>query len=86
MLSYMILWKARRAFAEFLERDKENYCEAGSLKGIWSKLNKITIGTIKVGNKTFQQLSPLNELQIKLLRAVNANLNKEAKQRLQLVG
>ena len=44
MLSYMIIWEARRGLAKFLERDNENFCLVGSLKGAWNKLNKITIG------------------------------------------
>ena len=86
MLSYMIIWKARRAFAEFLERDDDNLCEAGSLKGIWNKLNKINICTIKVLDNTFQQVSPLTKLQMKMLKAANAAIDKEAKTRLQVVG
>lgn len=86
MLSYMIVWEARHRLAKFLERDEENFCQAGSLKGLWNKLNNITIGTIKVHDKTFQQISPLTNLQKKILQAVNAKIDKQAKKRLQVVG
>ena len=86
MLAYMVLWDARQGLAEFLERKDDNFCEAGSLKGVWNKLNKITIGTIKLHDQTFQQISPLTNLQKRMLKAVNAKLNPEAKKRLKLVG
>ena len=86
MLAYMVIWDARHGLDEFLQRNDDNSCEAGSLKGVWNKLNKITIGTIKLHDQTFQQISPLTNLQKRMLKAVNANLNMEAKKRLKAVG
>ena len=86
MLSYMIIWQARRGFSEFLTRDDENLCEGGSLKQLWTKLNKITIGTIRIQDQTFDQLSPLNNFQKRMLQAVNAEFDKKARKRLLVVG
>ena len=53
MLSYMVIWKARQVFAEFLQPNEELRV---SLRTIWKKLEKVQIGRVKIGNKVHEQL------------------------------
>jgi hypothetical protein len=88
VLSYLIRWKAWHCFREFLDREHsdENQCEAGSLRGVWDRLHKITIGRIIVKGELSEQLSPLTTLQKRILASANARFDKKAKKRLHLVG
>jgi len=87
-LSYLIRWQAWHDFTEFLDRDDndENRCEAGSLRGVWDKLHKITIGKITVKGESFEQISPLTNIQKRILDAANAKFDKSAKEYLRVVG
>lgn len=87
MLSYLIVWEARRIFSSFLNRDeKNNLCEAGSLRRIWKELDDISIGTIAIDSDSYEQISPLSRYQQRLLNAANALLDIDARRRINLVG
>jgi len=84
MLAYLVIWKSRRCFEEYLERDEDtNMCIAGSLREIWKSLdNGITIGTLEKGDVLEDQLSPVPTYQKQLLKAANASINQKEKLRL----
>jgi len=86
MLAYLVIWTARNAFAEFLERDETCMCEGGSLREIWEELDRgITIGTLSFGGEKEDQLSPIPNYQKRLLKAAKASINKKEKERLRVV-
>lgn len=84
MLAYLVIWKSRRCFEKYLERDEDtNMCTAGSLREIWKSLDKgITIGTIKKGDDIEDQISPIPVYQKQLLKMANASINQKEKIRL----
>ena len=86
MLAYLVIWLARNAFAEFLERDDACMCEGGSLREIWEALDRgVTIGTLSFDGNQEDQLSPIPKYQKRLLKAVDASINKKEKERLKVV-
>lgn len=86
MLAYLVIWLAGNAFVEFLERDDTCMCEGGSLREIWEELDRgITIGTLSFDGEKEDQLSPIPKYQKRLLKAVNAGINKKEKERLMVV-
>ena len=70
MLSYMVIWKARKAFDEFLQPDEELRI---SLRTIWKKLEKVQIGRIKIGNKIHEQLGVIPNEARKILKKAGAS-------------
>lgn len=85
MLAYLVIWQARNCFHEFLERDENNRCEGGSLREIWEALDRgVSIGTISIAGEEEDQLSPVPRYQKRLLKAVNAGINKQQKERLNI--
>lgn len=72
MLSYMIIWKARQVFADFLEPEDELRI---SLRTIWTKLKKLQIGRIKIGNKVHEQLGVISNETRKILKKAGVSLS-----------
>jgi transposase len=72
MLSYMIIWKARQVFADFLEPEDELRI---SLRTIWTKLKKVQIGRIKIGNKVHEQLGVISNETRKIFKKAGASLS-----------
>ncbi len=72
MLSYMVIWKARQVFAEFLQPEEELRI---SLRTIWKKLEKVQIGRVKIGNKIHEQLGSVSNEARKILRKADASLS-----------
>jgi transposase len=70
MLSYMVIWKARQVFAEFLEPEEKLRV---SLRTIWEKLEKVQIGRIKIGNKVHEQLGVISNETRKILKKAGAS-------------
>ena len=70
MLSYMVIWKARQVFAEFLEPEEKLRV---SLRTIWEKLKKVQIGRIKIGNKVHEQLGVISNENRKILKKAGAS-------------
>ena len=86
MLAYLVIWEARRRFAEFLERDPETReCEGDSLREIWEALSDgVKIGTVKIGEDTVRQLAPIGNYTRKLLAAAGCPIGAVEKQRLRV--
>ena len=72
MLSYMVIWKARQVFAEFLEPEEKLRV---SLRTIWEKLKKVQIGRIKIGNKVHEQLGVISNENRKILKKAGASFS-----------
>jgi hypothetical protein len=88
MLSYMIVWQARRMFQPFIaaENDIDSGVSADSLRDIWDTLNQVKIGIIKIGKKVHEQLKPLSGKVKSVLKSAGASLTKKAAARLGFVG
>ena len=88
MLAYLVIWRARSRFVEFLERDEDTcMCEGDSLREIWEALdNGVSIGTIEVDGKPEDQLAPIPNYQKRLLKAAKATINNQERKRLGVVG
>jgi len=92
MLSYLIVWKARELFAEFIAKDQvsdddepEEACH--SLRVLWERLNRwVQIGRIRIGGKTQEQLNTVPVEAKPLPRAANAMPTAKHVARLSLVG
>ena len=70
MLSYMVIWKARQVFAEFLQPNEELRV---SLRTIWKKLEKVQIGRVKIGNKVHEQLGVIPNEAKEILKKAGAS-------------
>ena len=66
MLAYMVVWKTRRLFAEFITPEDELRV---SLRTQWEKLEKVEIGRIRVGDAEQEQLAPVDGECRELLKA-----------------
>lgn len=91
MLSYMIIWRARQLFSDFITHEPvdENTLQTDchSLRIIWERLNQdVQIGRIKANGKVSEQINPIASETKKILKAANASLTKKRKEWLQLVG
>ncbi len=88
MLTYLVIWQARRCFGEFLKRDEDScMCEGDSLREIWEALDEgVSIGTINIDGKSEDQLAPIPNYQKRLLKAAKAGINNKEKKRLGIVG
>ena len=81
MPAYFIIWHAGNIFfADFLEREQDGTCEAGSLREIWDSLDKgVTIGKIAIGENAQHHLSHIPPYQKKLLLAAKCPIWKKEK-------
>jgi len=92
MLSYLIVWKARDLFAEFISQDEvqedENQKTAcHSLRTVWETLAMgMQIGRLRIAGKITEQLTPLATQTRKILAAGNALPDRKKIKRLKLVG
>jgi transposase len=91
MLSYLIIWKARQLFSEFIsstpidEEVKQDECH--SLRIIWERLNKdVKIGKIRNQGKIEEQLKPIQQKTKKILTLANATLTKKRRRQLMICG
>ncbi|MFA6998430.1 MAG: IS1634 family transposase [Victivallaceae bacterium] len=91
MLSYLIIWKARKLFAGIIsgepagEATKQTDCH--SLRIIWERLNQwMQIGKLKINGETKEQLNPLTNEAKKILELAGASLTKKRKEYLFPVG
>lgn len=91
MLSYLIIWKARQLFSDFISRKQVDegalQTDCHSLRIIWERLNQsVQIGTVKINGETKEQLNPLAKEAKEILKAANASLTKKQKGILKIVG
>ncbi len=91
MLSYLIIWQARLAFADFISAEpvgkEPSQDDCHSLRIIWERLNQwVQIGTVNINGKTGEQINPLSAKAKKILKAANAALTEKAKKQLLNVG
>jgi transposase len=71
-LAYRIIWELRQRLASLLNRDKETrQCEAGSLAEIWRELSTISLGKLRVKEKTIYQLSQISSDSQKILNLLH---------------
>jgi transposase len=76
MLSYRLVFEARKRLANLLLRDiKTRYAAYGSLREIWESLEKISIGHIRIAGKLYEQLSNIPERQRRILDELGVVLN-----------
>ena len=66
MLAYMVVWKARQLFAEFIHPEDELRV---SLRTQWEKLGTVQIGRVRIGDAVQEQLAPVDAQCKALLRA-----------------
>lgn len=71
MLAYMVIWKARQLFADFISPEEELRV---SLRTQWEKLEKIEIGRIKIGDTEQEQFAPVNHDCKELLKAAGLTM------------
>ena len=71
MLAYMVIWKARQLFADFISPEEDLHV---SLRTLWEKLGNVEIGRIKIGDTEQEQFAPVNRDCKKLLNAVGLTM------------
>ena len=90
MLAYMIVWKARLDFGQFLsggkKEDSETTATGTSLRSIWDRLANVQLGAIRIGKKVHEQLTPLTTELKQLMKAAGASLTAKTKRKLAIVG
>jgi len=91
MLSYLIIWQARLAFADFISAEpvgkEQSQDDCHSLRIIWERLNQwVQIGTVSINGETGEQINPLSAKAKRILKAANAALTEKAKKQLLNVG
>ena len=90
MLAYLVIWKARQVFSEFIihspVEDSSHQNDIHSLRLLWENLNKtVKIAKIQIGNSLNEQLKPLDQKTIQLLKAANASFNVQRKRQLKIM-
>jgi transposase len=76
MLSYRLVFEARKRLSGLLVRDIETrYTSYGSLREIWESLEKVTIGRFRIAGKLYEQLGNISERQRKILKVLGVVLN-----------
>ena len=89
-LAYLVIWKARQVFSEFIihspVEDSSHQNDIHSLRLLWENLNKtVKIAKIQIGNSLNEQLKPLDQKTIQLLKAANASFNVQRKRQLKIM-
>ena len=84
MLAYLVTWEAKNRLSDILEKDQTKQCEGNSLREVWDSLAHINIGFIEAGGNKIEQVSDINKYQKKVLKMLNAQINKKALIRLSL--
>lgn len=91
MLAYLIVWKARQLFADFISPEPfdedTTQTDCHSLRIIWERLNQwVQIGTVQINGEEKDQLNPLPAHAKRILKAAGASLTKKRKEQLMVVG
>ena len=92
MLAYLIVWKARKLFSEFIANEQvpdntqpEDECH--SLRVLWERLDRwVQIGKFRIGGKITEQLKVLPAEARPILQAAAALPTPKKLERLKLVG
>jgi transposase len=88
MLSYLVIWKARQLFTDFISKEPVDEVapqqeDCHSLRVLWERLNQdVQIAQIRINSKVHKQLNPLNSKTKKILAAANATITPEIKKKL----
>ena len=92
MLSYLIVWKARKLFSEFITHEQvpddiKPDDECHSLRVLWERLDRwVQIGKFRIGGKISEQINALPAKARLVLKAANALPTPKRIGRLKLVG
>jgi len=91
MLAYLIIWKARRLFTEFISSqsvdEETTQDECHSLRILWKRLSKdIKIGKIKNNGEIEEQIKPIQQKTKNILKLANATLTKKRQRQLMICG
>ena len=91
MLAYLIIWKARCLFTEFISSqpvdEETTQDECHSLRTLWEGLNKdVKIGKIKNNGKIEEQIKPIQQKTKNILKVANATLTKKRQRQLMICG
>ncbi len=92
MLAYLIVWKARELFADFITHeqvpdDAKPHDACHSLRVLWERLGRsVQIGKFRMGGKVTEQINVLPAKARPLLQAANALPTLQKIERLKLVG
>ena len=91
MLSYLVIWEARRLFDEFISKDSIDETtkqeEIHSLRTVWERLNRdVKIGKLKINGKVEEQIKPMKQKTKQMLKVANASFTKKRMEQLMIVG
>jgi transposase len=90
MLAYLIVWKARELFADFItheqvSNDAKAVDDCHSLRVLWERLDRwVQIGKFQIGGKIIEQIKVLPAKARPILRAANALPTLKKLERLKL--
>ncbi|NOY75241.1 MAG: transposase [Kiritimatiellaeota bacterium] len=91
MLAYLVIWEARRVFADFMSREQIDEAtrreENHSLRTLWERLNKdVKIGKMRIKGKIEEQIKPMKQKTKQMLKAADATFTKKRMEQLMIVG
>jgi len=92
MLAYLIVWKARELFSNFITneqvpKDAKPDDECHSLRVLWERLDRsVQIGKFQIGGKIIEQIKGMPAKARPILQAANALPTPKKLERLKLVG
>jgi len=82
MLAYRVIWETRKRLRPLLERDSVNKkCEGKSLLEMWRKVHKITIGSIRIEEHDYEQISMLTKEQKRIINLLKVPINKKTREK-----
>ena len=82
-LAYRVIWEIKQRLSDvFAAKDSELNCE--TIREMWELFSEISIGKIKIGGNTFNQLSEISTEQKKLLKNLGVAINKKTLEKILL--
>lgn len=75
-LAYMVIWEVRQRLSDFSSKEgSDSDCE--TIRDVWETLSEISIGTVKIGNKSIEQLSKITSEQKTLLKKLRVSITNK---------
>jgi len=75
-LSYLVIWEVKHRLSDLFSKD-EAIADCETIRDVWDTLSEISIGTIKIGEKTVEQLGTITSDQKQLLKKLGVSITNK---------